>query len=460
MSQAGPQMRHAVRRALISGDPQRMKLVGKVVVGELLRRGDLVRVAIESQEAIGGPFCLLKGSTQLVDLGPLDGATYDLDAPLWRPAVDSAPETPVSAPPAGPGDFQDFTGVLGVMEQAQDLDLGAPQAGEAGSILAGILRLLSRFTPQFRLFAILDGDDPIPEQQQLVFNASSPEVLTRWQGARTPGHAVFIPSVAELPGCILCQDGLPSGAANVEGAFKFQMAVAVPIWSHGPGEVGDPLEAGLLYLVADQSWPREQILKLGRRLSKFVTRRWRHQHGVIQAINTDALTGLYNRAFFDNQFTIELERARRTNHPLTLVIADLDHFKTVNDELGHHAGDLALQMVARRLQEELRRIDLICRIGGEEFALVLPDTSLEAGKEVMTRLLNAPFRTEFLHEEERLDLKVTFSFGAVTFPEAGTDAFELYRKADAMLYLSKDLGRNQCHFWSSEGDHQQLLPGS
>ena len=180
---------------------------------------------------------------------------------------------------------------------------------------------------------------------------------------------------------------------------------------------------------------------------------------VIQAINTDALTGLYNRAFFDSQFTIELERARRTNNPLTLVIADLDHFKTVNDQLGHHAGDTTLQMVARRLQEELRRIDLICRIGGEEFALVLPDTSLEAGKEVMSRLLNAPFCEGLLHEGERLDLTVTFSFGAVTFPEAGSDAFELYRKADAMLYLSKDLGRNQCHFWNSEGDHQQLLPG-
>ena len=115
-------------------------------------------------------------------------------------------------------------------------------------------------------------------------------------------------------------------------------------------------------------------------------------------------------------------------------------------------------MVARRLRYELRRIDHVCRIGGEEFALILPDTPLEAAREVMDRLVNASFSEEILHQGELIDLAVTFSFGAVTFPDAGADAFELYRKADAMLFLSKDLGRNQCHFWSSEGDHSQLLP--
>jgi len=144
--------------------------------------------------------------------------------------------------------------------------------------------------------------------------------------------------------------------------------------------------------------------------------------------------------------------------PLTLVIADLDHFKKINDEHGHQIGDRTLQMVARRLQEELRRIDHICRIGGEEFALILPDTGQEAGQEVLGRLLDAAFTEQVVRDSGVLDLRVTFSYGAVTFPAAGADAFELYRKADAMLYLSKDLGRNQCHFWNPSGDHLQMLP--
>ena len=216
---------------------------------------------------------------------------------------------------------------------------------------------------------------------------------------------------------------------------------------------------GLLFLVTPLAEGRNEILSLAERLSRFVTRRWQHQRDVNLRIHRDALTGVYNRAFFDSQFTLELERARRTNSPLTLVIVDLDRFKNVNDSLGHQIGDRVLRMVARRLQEELRRIDHICRIGGEEFALILPDTNLAAAREVMTRLLKAPFEEEVAFQGEVIRLNVTSSYGGVTFPDAGTDAFELYRKADAMLYLSKDLGRNQCHFWSSEGDHIQLLPG-
>ncbi len=126
--------------------------------------------------------------------------------------------------------------------------------------------------------------------------------------------------------------------------------------------------------------------------------------------------------------------------------------------MGHQTGDLMLIMVARRLQEELRRIDHICRIGGEEFALILPDTSQEAALDVMNRLLNAPFSEKIVHEGEVIDLPITFSFGAVSYPASGKDAFELYNKADEMMYLSKGQGRNQCHFWNSEGDHLRLMP--
>ena len=175
-------------------------------------------------------------------------------------------------------------------------------------------------------------------------------------------------------------------------------------------------------------------------------------------VHIDALTGLFNRGFFDSQFELLLERSRRGNAPLTLILGDIDHFSRVNNDYNHTVGDQALKMVARRLQEELRRIDMIYRVGGEEFALILPNTDLEAAKEVQQRLLDAPMIQHLDSMGNPIDLPITLSYGAVTFPHSGNDAFELYRKADTLLFLSKDRGRNQCHFWSSDGNHAQLLP--
>ena len=101
---------------------------------------------------------------------------------------------------------------------------------------------------------------------------------------------------------------------------------------------------------------------------------------------------------------------------------------------------------------------VVGRIGGEEFALILPHTSAQAARDVAARLLTRPLAVDVPFTGDRPPPRVTLSYGMVTYPEAGVDAFELYRKADAMLYLSKDLGRNQCHFWSSEGNHLQLKP--
>jgi diguanylate cyclase (GGDEF)-like protein len=458
LDRVGPHLRQAARRALRSGDPERLRLVTQVVVGELLRRGDLLRIAIEQPaagQASAGPICLLKGTNRVVDLSALggDASTFTFPAdlrPLNSPVSDSGPaDTPYS--------LSDFAGMLGAMEDAQDLEIGAPQSGDKSVVLDGILRLLRKFTPQFRLFIMLDEADPIHDGAQGLFKVTAEASRDSWISMRDEGHSVWIPSPGELPDHILQQT-----TDEELGLFEVSAAAAVPLW--GPAPEGAPpdqrREAGLVFVATRDDMGREPLLRLADRLARFVTRRWQHQQEVNQRIHTDSLTGIFNRAFFDSQFTLELERARRSEVPLTLVIADLDHFKTVNDELGHQIGDRALQMVARRLQEELRRIDHICRIGGEEFALILPDTGQEAGQEVVGRLLDAPFAEEVVHENRVIDLRVTFSYGAVTFPAAGSDAFELYRKADAMLYLSKDLGRNQCHFWNTLGEHVRIQPST
>ena len=440
-----------------------MRLAAKVVIGELTRRGELLGVSIESGQggsAGQGPFCMVKGSRRLLDLSFLGAEAISLPGPASVP-----PAAPIL--PAGPTvdqlrsgpDLEAFTGMLGAMEHAQDLEIGDPRSGEKVIILASIFRLLERLMPQFPMFIMLHGSDPVPGDQDRLFTIGPDEAAGGWLSVRTPGHSVWIPDPEELPGHIRKLDGAHRKASGLEGR-PFHSAVAVPLWE--PSESGETSsaaqESGLLFLLTDDDLSRDSLLRLAERLSRFVTRRWRHQREVNQRIHVDGLTGVYNRAFFDSQFTLELERARRSEVPLTLVIADLDKFKGINDTYGHQAGDATLRMVAHRLQEELRRIDHICRIGGEEFALILPDTSLEAAQEVMGRLLDSKFHTSLSDAGDTIDITVTFSYGAVTFPAAGADPFELYRKADAMLFISKDLGRNRCHFWSSDGDHLQLLP--
>jgi diguanylate cyclase (GGDEF)-like protein len=228
----------------------------------------------------------------------------------------------------------------------------------------------------------------------------------------------------------------------------------VPLWS--PAQPGE--EVGLLYVMAAGDWSSTTLLKLAQRLSAFVSRRWHAQRDVNRRVLTDSLTGIHNRAFFDSQFPLELERARRSDVPLTLVIGDLDHFKAINDSHGHQCGDLALREVARQLHTILRRIDYVCRIGGEEFACILPATSSEESREVLSRVVGRVFNVAMPPELGVGTIQVTMSYGAVTFPDAGSSAGELHRKADSMLYQAKELGRNRCCLWYPDGRHQQLLP--
>jgi len=234
------------------------------------------------------------------------------------------------------------------------------------------------------------------------------------------------------------------------------VTAVVPLWS----PINDADEVGLLYVAAAGDWTSDSLLKLAHRLSAFVSRRWRCQRDVNLRVLTDSLTGIHNRAFFDSQFPLELERARRGGMPLTLVIGDLDHFKAVNDTYGHQCGDLVLREVARRLQLNLRRIDHVCRIGGEEFAFILPYTSLDEAREVLARVVGRPISVTLPPELGVGEVTVTVSFGAVTFPDAGASTGELHRKADSMLYQAKELGRNRCCLWYPDGHHQQLQPES
>ncbi len=443
LERVGPQWRMAVRRAVYEGDARRMRQIGKQIVGELLRRGDLIRVAVAAgDDTLAGPLFLVRGTSRLVDLRALAPGK----APL--PALPHTATPPAAGPAA---DLGNLHGVLDAMEAAQDLEVGDPRSGVSEVVLEGILALLERYLPDLRLFLLLDHGDALREGAIRVVGRGTTPGQPFWLQQRAPGSAMWLPDGAELPGAIVGALGDRASA---------MVAAAVPIVElpemaaeHGAGR----REKGLLFVVGDGAWEDHVLLRLARRLADFVTQRWRHQWTVNRRIHTDSLTGVHNRAFFDSQFAIELERARRGDFPLALVLGDLDFFKLVNDNHGHHCGDRMLQEVARRLQGALRRIDHICRIGGEEFALILPHTRVDEAHDVMVRLLAHPFAIA-ADGAEASEIAVTMSYGVVTYPEAGADPFDLYRKADAMLYLSKERGRNRCHFWSEAGEPLAVFP--
>jgi diguanylate cyclase (GGDEF)-like protein/putative nucleotidyltransferase with HDIG domain len=156
------------------------------------------------------------------------------------------------------------------------------------------------------------------------------------------------------------------------------------------------------------------------------------------ASRTDPLTRLSNRRGFRELLDLELARSRRGETKLTVVVGDLDHFKEVNDRSGHHVGDAALQRVARLLERGKREIDGVARVGGEEFALALPDTD-EHGAFAIAERLRCEVRDEFADEA----IPVTISFGVACYPEHGETAASLLRAADEALYAAKGSGRNR-----------------
>jgi diguanylate cyclase (GGDEF)-like protein len=153
---------------------------------------------------------------------------------------------------------------------------------------------------------------------------------------------------------------------------------------------------------------------------------------------TDALTGLYNRRLFDEYFDKELNRAKRYGHQLAVVILDLHKLKEVNDRHGHLQGDQVLQLAATTLRKTLRASDFAFRIGGDEFALLLPQTDPEQAI-TLCRRVRAQYEAEI--HPLKLDLAVTLDFGAAVYPQDGDQKGALLSLADERLYQLKHAGR-------------------
>ena len=161
---------------------------------------------------------------------------------------------------------------------------------------------------------------------------------------------------------------------------------------------------------------------------------------VSSLVREDQLTGALNRRGMDEALARELARSERLGAPLSIGLLDIDHFKRLNDALGHQAGDEALRHLARVVKRLLRPTDILARYGGEEFLILLPNTETDAGAEVLRRVQRALTKEFFLHDNERV--LITFSAG-VAQRQAGEDGTALIARADAAMYKAKQSGRNR-----------------
>ena len=253
------------------------------------------------------------------------------------------------------------------------------------------------------------------------------------------------------------QQGVVMGLPGAGGAMRWVSVSSRPLadinGSGGPG--GAP--TGVVATFADITDRRRDEAQICAQMAqiKEYTAELERQKVQMEAVNAelealalrDGLTGLGNRRAFEQRMTLEISRAARYGHALSLVMLDVDFFKEYNDTFGHVGGDEVLRILADSLTEQGRETDFFARYGGEEFAVILPHTDSEGALIVAERLCR---RLEKLNWPRRA---VTASLGAATLLPSMTDAHDLVRAADAALYAAKDAGRNRVL-------HAHSLPGS
>jgi diguanylate cyclase (GGDEF)-like protein len=232
---------------------------------------------------------------------------------------------------------------------------------------------------------------------------------------------------------------IPPEDAEIRDHVPAEVAVVAPL-DFGEGDAGllilgrrmtdapyEPHDLGLLRALADSSAIALRNAELLDRLRAQAT--------------IDPLTGCHNRRGFDEILQMEVSRARRYSRPLSLVLLDIDHFKRINDDFGHEVGDHALQRIGRAVRHTFRNTDSACRYGGEEFALIFPETPKDEGAKLAERLR---LLVSSLPPNAEVPRTLTASFGIACFPEDAESIPDLIRAADRALYQAKTNGRNRC----------------
>lgn len=231
-------------------------------------------------------------------------------------------------------------------------------------------------------------------------------------------------------------------ACRHTGGEGLNSAMCVPMLAQGEG-------LGILHLIGPPELGDRVFTPLAQRLAVAAAEACALALGSIRLREKladqslrDSLTGLYNRRYAEETLLREIGRAKRESAALSVLMLDLDHFKRVNDEFGHDAGDTALREAATLLAESVRTSDVVSRVGGEEFLLILPGASIEATLQKSDTLRQRLKGLELFHRGRQLP-QLTFSAGAAAFPASGATPEALLRAADAALYEAKHAGRDR-----------------
>jgi diguanylate cyclase (GGDEF)-like protein len=186
------------------------------------------------------------------------------------------------------------------------------------------------------------------------------------------------------------------------------------------------------------------LLRVGNTIFKFLSRNnieHAYHEELFRLAKIDGLTEIFNHRHFADSLDNELERAKRYDRELSLLMIDIDHFKKVNDCFGHRAGDYILKELADIFVKRSRRVDYVCRYGGEEFAIILPEVDVMGAFKFATTLKESVAAHEFKFEND--DIAITISIGVSDIMDGIETTEEMIETADKRLYLAKKMGRNR-----------------
>lgn len=223
-----------------------------------------------------------------------------------------------------------------------------------------------------------------------------------------------------------------TSTANLIGLFFVLML---------PFVVGAATARRLAFLQRKQFALLAKTAKINGELEREIQQRLKLEAALKEQAATDPLTGLYNRREYEMLFGHEIERARRTNTALSVCIVDLDHFKKVNDTHGHGVGDDVLRRTAAIYRNNLRTMDIIGRLGGEEFIILLPETTIDQAVFIGKRLLSELAATDI--DTGATTLRITATIGISQLHPNDQDFNTIIQRADAALYRGKEAGRNR-----------------